>query len=789
MSNYFQQIGATATGGGVYLIYRNGDSGAGASRIVVTENGGLDKPDWVPDPSKKQAEWIKKNSQRLLSIIAPVSCPVGVKLPPLPEGAREYVYEDEARRALLVVHRLEAGTEWNGTVLKEKKCLPHIYDGVTWQQAGWPSGLPAPLYGDWRGRSKVMVHEGEKAVDAALDAVASKRRREESALNGVPDEELPPVHPWADWLSEYGHCTWPGGTACAASGPWLQFGRDVEVFLMPDNDRAGYEAMHAVSRELVNASLVLMYHHMGNGAPRGWDMADPCFEHSLDKLMLSVKLAQPAMKQVLLDNGETDWVLNREFVSQFFEVDSNKLVYRGDPRMKLTTAQFDNAYRSKFPPHKKVPSQEMFKSEHLMSISRVGYRPFMVDHAEEKGVRRVGAGWIFEDSLGDKVLNKYRPGPLRAREPRKGHWRHAASPFLVFMRHLIPDRRERHELIRWCCAVIACHRMRWSPLLISEVHGTGKTTLADTLTLLLGQRNCTWLSGHALTEQYSHWADGSQLIIVSEMKDEGGFKVANRLKQYITEDRVSVREMYEGERTVDAETCFLFNSNFFSSISVVKGDRRWFIPHVTSSRTPHAGGGNPLLEMLADRWLKLPKSEADKSFFGAYRQWLNGGGAEHLLWLGRWYGREMLKPEGWARLCQDAPLTTIKEEMMESQVSPWEQLLADHISGEEDMLVGGDLRSFCEDRGVRYVPKPAEVTRFLEGMGFDVCSRDIESARKNVRRGDRKMHHGGHYLGQSIVYKRRNSVVVVDDMPAKWSDWARCSTLLSSRFLTARASG
>ena len=85
-------------------------------------------------------------------------------------------------------------------------------------------------------------------------------------------------------------------------------------------------------------------------------------------------------------------------------------------------------------------------------------------------------------------INLYRPSDVK---PVKGD----TKLWDEFMKHLIPNEKDRKQLLRWIATLVArpSIKMQYSVLLISEAQGVGKTTLAEKIVMpLVGKSNCSF---------------------------------------------------------------------------------------------------------------------------------------------------------------------------------------------------------------------------------------------------------------------------------------------------------
>jgi len=158
------------------------------------------------------------------------------------------------------------------------------------------------------------------------------------------------------------------------------------------------------------------------------------------------------------------------------------------------------------------------------------------------------------------------------------------KPFIEFMEYLIPDKNDRHQLLRWCATLIARPdiRMTFAVLLVSKQQGIGKSTLAEKiLAPLVGMHNTSFPSERDIVEgNFNSWLARKRLVIVSEIYTGHSFKAYNNLKSYITDRRIDVNEKFMRGYTIDNYTHFVACSNSLKALKLEDEDRRWFLPKV-----------------------------------------------------------------------------------------------------------------------------------------------------------------------------------------------------------------
>jgi hypothetical protein len=121
------------------------------------------------------------------------------------------------------------------------------------------------------------------------------------------------------------------------------------------------------------------------------------------------------------------------------------------------------------------------------------------------------------------------------------------------------------------------HKVRWGTFILGA-QGCGKGWVALSGEYVLGASNVQILSAeYALEATHNGWASGSLLTIINEIRMFGAnrYKMGDKLKPLISDDRISVRNLYEPVQTVPNVTNYLMFSNWHDAIAVQAGERRY----------------------------------------------------------------------------------------------------------------------------------------------------------------------------------------------------------------------
>jgi hypothetical protein len=239
-------------------------------------------------------------------------------------------------------------------------------------------------------------------------------------------------------------------------------------------------------------------------------------------------------------------------------------------------------------------------------------------------------------------LNSHRPSAIKAKPG-------TAEQFLEFIMYLVPDERERRELLRWCATLIARpeRRIAYGLLLITETQGIGKTTLGDIMADLVGRHNTSFPSEDSITSPFNEWIYQKRLAVINEVYAGGGWKVYNRLKTVVTDKSVTLNRKYEAEITVENWLHFIACSNSSRPLKLAAEDRRWFVPRLSETMWP-------------------------KERFEKLRLWLGDGGLGEIK-----YWAEQQAADFYVSPGAQAPLTLKKEEVVAESWSDAAKIIVD----------------------------------------------------------------------------------------------------------------
>lgn len=172
-----------------------------------------------------------------------------------------------------------------------------------------------------------------------------------------------------------------------------------------------------------------------------------------------------------------------------------------------------------------------------------------------------------------KRLNLYRAPDL---EPKKGDLKW----FYDHLNYLIPEEREKQLFMDWLAYSVKFpgEKIHYA-LVLQGRQGIGKSYFKQLYRRMLGESNVIEPHSDSLKSRFNGFLKRGQIVIIEELMlggMEGGVAI-NRLKQWITEDRLMIEE--KGRNVVNMENKFnLFClTNFRDALRLDENDRRFFV--------------------------------------------------------------------------------------------------------------------------------------------------------------------------------------------------------------------
>ena len=227
-----------------------------------------------------------------------------------------------------------------------------------------------------------------------------------------------------------------------------------------------------------------------------------------------------------------------------------------------------------------------------------------------------------------------------APKPIEGNY----TPFVELLAHVLDNRKEEIEyILDWCAHIL--QRPTIKPyvgiVIAGPVHGTGKSTIAETIGMLMGRTN--WLSVQNKDTAHRFNADlaSKRLIVIEEgsAEDYKSRKVTSSdHKMRLTQTQCRVEKKGFDPYFVDDVCAYIMVANSFDTVIVEDSDRRYFMAEATHERK-------------------------DPEYWVKYNEWRSTGGLEAL----SCYLRK--RPIGHFNARAPAPSTEAKDRSVEENKS------------------------------------------------------------------------------------------------------------------------
>lgn len=371
-------------------------------------------------------------------------------------------------------------------------------------------------------QAKILIQEGEKDCDNAQEILDKKF--------GV-----------GAWVTT----TWPGG-AKNVSKVVLHHLKGREIWLWPDNDAPGFQAMIEMASRLkkleIPAKLRLIQFLPEENIPPKFGLGDPGSEN-LDLEAMFERAEEPG---VGADIGEWVFVGNvKRFVrlkdASWMDVEQFNLMHlhlsKNMAKEFLTDPKF-----KKFEAFTYWPGEGRVVNEVM------------------KGGRRI------------ESLNLWNGVELKIVEGSR------CDKFLNHVERVFPDRAARNHFLSWMAHLVQYPGKKiMHAFLLQGAEGIGKTYFARVFEKLFGSWNIAYVGGADLRSGYTSFMQNAQLVVINELHDSARREVASILKELITDPFYQFKEKFVPNVQLPNRANFFFTTNHEDSIILGEGDRRYFV--------------------------------------------------------------------------------------------------------------------------------------------------------------------------------------------------------------------
>ena len=174
------------------------------------------------------------------------------------------------------------------------------------------------------------------------------------------------------------------------------------------------------------------------------------------------------------------------------------------------------------------------------------------------------------------------------------------APWTELLGYLFgPDRAAREWFERWCAYPLQRPgaKLYTAAVLMSLAHGVGKSLVGMTLGRIYGDAFAV-LDQDALASTFNAWAARRCFVLADEVTGADRRRDADKLKNLVTRDLVTVNAKYQPEYTLPDTVNYLFTTNHPDAFVLERADRRFFVHEVLEPPRP------PEFYRRYDAWLR-----------------------------------------------------------------------------------------------------------------------------------------------------------------------------------------
>jgi hypothetical protein len=504
-------------------------------------------------------------------------------------------------------------------IFVQERCVPKAYLPWTyWSDGEWRMMQPDGYVPFWKPfprvpKEKIMIHEGAKAAKAA--------------------NEIEEDHPWWDELSQCEHWGLVGGTLSVrrADYPDIRSEQCLDLVYVCDNDWPGRSVLQEFSKQYGGHLVGVKF---DKRFPASFDLADPMPKEFFHKKIyigppfdMFKQPASFATELIQREKGQPVVVVRKTFREEWLHcIQPEVFVHKAWPSRIYNTKEFNNLVS---------PYSDSTETAKLLMKDDAGKGySLSYDPSREPGPYATEGG---------SFINTYTPSSIKAGPGN-------IKPWKEFLKHLIPMEEDRYKVERWLATLIAHPeiRMLYGLLLISETQGVGKGTLAEkVLKPLVGELNTSVPREKDIVDSnWNYWLAHKRLAIVHEIYSGHSWKAYNDLKSIITDKTIEVHKKFLADYPIDNWIHIIAMSNSMGAIKLSANDRRWLVPRVTDDKK-------------------------NSAYWTDFNNWLNHEGGLQII---RRWAEEF---NDIVHTGEEAPSTTLKQEIVEDSLGPAQQFVYD----------------------------------------------------------------------------------------------------------------
>ena len=352
--------------------------------------------------------------------------------------------------------------------------------------------------------------------------------------------------------------TWCNGTRSIHKSDWSHV-KDVKVYLWPDNDKEGFDAMLKIGKMLEKQGCEVWWVHVPDEFPPKWDLADnvpKSYEGTLQELLDNAEHFIKAQHRV--DPNKFDLLNAHNFVwvkdaKSFWKTDSNEW-YDKD--------QLNAEYLR----YNQNPFKHLLKQPELQHVNSTAYYP-----------RRP---MIFEKN-NKRLLNAYHPPMIMGVDKDITWWKNELDRFFG------KDDEEQHYYNQ-VIAHLVQNPDKKLPFCYHKggVQGNGKSIKDRVVMSLIGKENGIVIDNATLQDKYNDYLINKLVVCIEELNVSSKKKaeMMNRIKVPISSDEHVIEMKFKPRFIHHCPTRFFSNSNFITPVFLEESDRRFALYWSSSQR-------------------------------------------------------------------------------------------------------------------------------------------------------------------------------------------------------------
>lgn len=289
---------------------------------------------------------------------------------------------------------------------------------------------------------------------------------------------------------------------------------------------------------------------------------------------------------------------------------------------------------------------------------------------------------------GIKEINSYVPAII-PRTPGD------VSPFVTFVKTLLPNERDAEILIYWMAAATRYigTKFTWAPF-IQGVKGNGKTTLGEIMEYCLSPQYTHWAKPTEIAEKFNNVFSNKLLVIVDEAKTHDQAELQEILKLMVTAKRIEVRPMFAEKLMKDVCYNMMLISNYKNAVRIDADERRYAPFYCAQQKKAH----------------NIRDGLGPQFFVNYFRPWLfeQGGLAIIYDYLMSVEIPEALDP---SKACVIAPSTSSTNDAITASLGPIEQEIMHAVKLGTEGFKGGWISSTAVDHLLARIGKDRFIPR------------------------------------------------------------------------------